>query len=74
MAIRVICSSHDIPQALRLGCFVRRVQRLVHVADQVQEKFEREDFFRPGDKRIAQFDDELLDFIDHAVVGGTGAG
>ena len=40
----------------------------------MQQKLEREDFFCLGDKRIAQLADKLLDFIDDAVVGGTGAG
>ena len=49
---------------------VRRVQRLVHIANQVQQKLQRDDAFRWVGRRAGQFRREFIDLVDHAVCAG----
>src|SRR5581483_4420277 len=49
------------------------VKRLVQVADEMQKELEREQFFRSGRREAAQLGGELLDLVDDARPGRTGA-
>ena len=53
---------------------VTRVQRLMNVADEVQKKLEREQPFLLARVGVREFRGEFIDFIDHAVFGGTERG
>jgi hypothetical protein len=50
---------------------IRRLQRLVHVADEVDKKLEANDLCFGGGGRICQLGCELVNLIDHAVGGWT---
>src|SRR5450631_2324768 len=50
---------------------ITRVQWLVYVADEVQEKLEGETFLLLARRGSGQFCGEFIDFIDHAVIGGA---